>query len=70
MAAPEALVPPEPLPQTPVPYSLDGRFVLGQRIIHKIFGEVVVTALGATSVEVQLSDGSKKTLAQDRKSVV
>jgi hypothetical protein len=67
------LMPPEPAkpaaaePATdagpPVPYSPEGRFRLGQRLQHKKFAEVVVSAVGETWVEVELADGSKKRLA-------
>lgn len=47
----------------PVPYSADSHFELGQRVIHKKFGEVVVSSVGETWIEVELGDGSKKRLA-------
>lgn len=50
-------------PSGPVPYSADGHFELGQSVIHKKFGDVVVTGAGETWIEVQLADGSKKRLA-------
>ena len=46
-----------PLPQP------DGHFDLGQRLTHKKFGEVAVTSVGETWIEVELEDGSKKRLA-------
>jgi hypothetical protein len=47
----------------PVPYSADGHFELGQRLIHKKFGDVVVASVGETWIEVELGDGTKKRLA-------
>ena len=47
----------------PVPYSADGHFELGQKLIHKKFGDVVVTSVGETWIEVELADQSKKRLA-------
>jgi hypothetical protein len=65
------LLPPEkPAGEAPplsvVPYSLDAKFELGQRIAHPKFGEVPVVGLGDKWVEVQLADGTKKRLAQRR----
>lgn len=66
------LMPPEPAadagpvslePKGPVPYSPDGHFDLGQTLIHKKFGDVVVTSVGETWIEVEVPDGSKKRLA-------
>lgn len=67
------LLPPEPVKEapgpsslalaTPVPYNADGHFELGQRISHKKFGEIVVTSVGETWIEVELPDASKKRLA-------
>lgn len=68
----KVLLPPEqveappslsPENQPPVPYNADGHFNLGQRIIHKKFGEIVVTSVGETWIEVELPDASKKRLA-------
>jgi hypothetical protein len=50
-------------PAAPAPYSADGHFELGQRVIHKKFGDVVVTSVGETWIEVELPDASKKRLA-------
>lgn len=50
-------------PAPPAPYSADGHFELGQRVIHKKFGDVNVTSVGETWIEVELPDGSKKRLA-------
>lgn len=66
------LVPPEPAPadpppslepKGPVPYSPEGHFELGQKLIHKKFGDVTVTSVGETWIEVEIPDGSKKRLA-------
>jgi hypothetical protein len=67
------VLPPEPVAETqgpeslaskgPVAYNADGHFELGQRLTHKKFGEVVVTSVGETWIEVELSDASKKRLA-------
>ncbi len=66
------LLPPEAKPEDaavskapagPAPYSADGHFELGQRVIHKKFGDVVVTSVGETWIEVELPDSSKKRLA-------
>lgn len=67
------IMPPEPAapaetPETraaagPVPYNPDGHFELGQRLTHKKFGEVIVTSVGETWIEVELPDASKKRLA-------
>ncbi|MDB4947057.1 MAG: hypothetical protein JWP97_6591 [Labilithrix sp.] len=50
-------------PAGPAPYSPDGHFELGQVVIHKKFGDVNVTSVGETWIEVELQDGSKKRLA-------
>src|SRR5262249_5461516 len=61
---PAAAQGPESLaPTGPVPYNADGHFDLGQRLTHKKFGEVVVTSVGETWIEVELPDASKKRLA-------
>ena len=61
---PEAAKAPEPRVDTgPVPYNADGHFELGQRLTHKKFGDVAVTSVGETWIEVELPDGSKKRLA-------
>ena len=67
------VLPPEPAPAAPgpeslppagpVPYNADGHFELGQRLTHKKFGEIVVTSVGETWIEVELPDASKKRLA-------
>ena len=67
------ILPPEPVAEPPspeslakagpVPYNADGHFELGQRLTHKKFGDVVVTSVGETWIEVELPDASKKRLA-------
>jgi hypothetical protein len=67
------ILPPEPVanapgpesraPTGPVPYNADGHFELGQRLTHKKFGEVQVTSVGETWIEVELPDATKKRLA-------
>ena len=66
------ILPPEPVEvkgppsissQGPVPYSADGHFELGQKLTHKKFGDVTVTSVGETWIEVELPDASKKRLA-------
>jgi hypothetical protein len=69
----KVILPPEPVPQEagpeslapkgPVPYNAEGHFDLGQRLTHKKFGEVVVTSVGETWIEVELPDATKKRLA-------
>lgn len=62
---PEKAAEPAPisLDRPPVPYNADGHFELGQRITHKKFGEIVVSSVGETWIEVDLPDGTKKRLA-------
>lgn len=55
--------PKRPADAGPVPYSPEGTFELGQRLTHKKFGDVVVTNVGETWIEVELGDASKKRLA-------
>jgi len=67
------VLPPEPpkevetaesrVPSGPVPYNADGHFELAQKLTHKKFGEITVTSVGETWIEVELPDGSKKRLA-------
>lgn len=65
------VLPPEPAAETPesrapkgpVPYSAEDHFELGQRLTHKKFGEILVTSVGETWIEVELPDASKKRLA-------
>jgi hypothetical protein len=59
----EAATPESRAAADPVPYNADGHFELGQRLTHKKFGEVVVTSVGETWIEVELPDASKKRLA-------
>ena len=55
---------PESLPPAgPVPYSPEGHFELGQTLVHKKFGNVSVTSVGETWIEVEIPDGTKKRLA-------
>lgn len=62
--APALAEPPPSLePKGPVPYSPEGHFELGQKLIHKKFGDVTVTSVGETWIEVEIPDGSKKRLA-------
>lgn len=61
--APAAPPPTSAAPAGPVPYSPEGHFELGQRLTHKKFGEVSVTSVGETWIEVEVPDGSKKRLA-------
>jgi hypothetical protein len=48
----------------PVPYSINGSFSVGQRLIHAKFGNVLVTAAGDKWIDVQLEDGTTKRCAQ------
>ena len=50
-------------PAAPAPYSADSHFDLGQTVIHKKFGDVQVTSVGETWIEVELADKTKKRLA-------
>jgi hypothetical protein len=50
-------------PAGPAPYSPDSHFELGQIVIHKKFGDVAVTSVGETWIEVELADKTKKRLA-------
>ena len=68
----KVLVPPEAsaeaaatslAPAAPAPYSADSHFELGQTVIHKKFGDVQVTSVGETWIEVELADKTKKRLA-------
>jgi len=61
--AAEAQAPESLLPKGPVPYNADGHFDLGQRLTHKKFGDIVVTSVGETWIEVELPDATKKRLA-------
>lgn len=46
-----------------VPYSPESHFELGQKIAHKKFGEITVTSVGETWIEVEIQGGEKKRLA-------
>lgn len=48
----------------PVPYSASGSFTVGQQLTHVKFGDLVVTAAGDKWIDVQLTDGTTKRLAQ------
>lgn len=48
----------------PVPYAASGNFSVGQKLTHAKFGDLVVTAAGDKWIDVQLSDGTTKRLAQ------
>jgi hypothetical protein len=56
-----------PVDGPPVPYAASGHFVVGQRLVHKMFGDLVVTAAGDKWIDVTLPDGSTKRLAQKPK---
>jgi hypothetical protein len=67
------LVPPEQAPadtpaakaradEPPVPYNADAHFEIGQRLIHKKFGDIQVTGAAESWIEVELPDGTKKRL--------
>lgn len=47
----------------PVPYSASGHFVVGQQLTHVKFGNLLVTAASASTIDVQLDDGTTKRLA-------
>lgn len=51
----------------PVPYSASGHFAVGQQLTHVKFGDLVVTAAGDKWIDVQLTDGTTKRLAQKPK---
>ncbi|HSK02201.1 MAG TPA: hypothetical protein VK932_13205 [Kofleriaceae bacterium] len=56
-----------PVPTGPVPYSASGNFAVGQALTHVKFGDLVVTAAGDKWIDVRLTDGSTKRLAQKPK---
>jgi len=60
--APEA-----PTNSGPVPYAASGNFSVGQQLTHAKFGDLVVTAAGDKWIDVQLTDGTTKRLAQKPK---
>jgi hypothetical protein len=53
-----------PVETGPVPYSASGNFSVGQQLTHAKFGDLVVTAAGDKWIDVQLTDGTTKRLAQ------
>lgn len=53
----------DPTVSGPVPYSASGSFVVGQQLTHVKFGNLVVTAAGSSTIDVQLPDGTTKRLA-------
>ena len=67
----KVLAPPPPSepsgPTGPVPYAASGSFTLGQKLIHPKFGDLVVTAVGPSTIDVSLPDGSTKRLAHKPK---
>jgi hypothetical protein len=56
-----------PVDTGPVAYSASGNFVVGQKLTHAKFGDLVVTAAGDKWIDVQLPDGTTKRLAQKPK---
>jgi hypothetical protein len=54
-------------PSGPVPYSASGNFTVGQKLTHPKFGDLTVTATSASTIDVQLVDGSTKRLAHKPK---
>lgn len=62
---PAPVVAPEDAP--PVPYSASGHFAVGQKLIHKMFGDIVVSAAQGNTIDVTLPDGSTKRLAHKPK---
>ena len=62
--------PPEDAPVAaagPVPYAASGNFAVGQQLTHAKFGDLLVTAAGDKWIDVQLTDGTTKRLAQKPK---
>ena len=61
--------PPDEAPAAtgPVAYSASGNFAVGQTLTHAKFGDLVVTAAGDKWIDVQLTDGTTKRLAQKPK---
>jgi hypothetical protein len=51
----------------PVAYAASGSFVVGQKLTHPKFGDLVVTATTPTTIDVTLPDGSSKRLAHKGK---
>ena len=56
-----------PQTTTPIPYAASGSFVLGQQLVHPKFGDLVVTVVGPSTIDVQLADGTTKRLAHKPK---
>jgi hypothetical protein len=56
-----------PVDTGPVPYSASGNFVVGQKLTHAKFGDLVVAAAGDKWIDVTLPDGTTKRLAQKPK---
>lgn len=56
-----------PAPSGPVPYAASGSFVVGQELTHVKFGKLVVTTAAASTIDVQLEDGTTKRLAHKPK---
>lgn len=52
-----------PASSGPVPYSASGSFSVGQELVHVKFGNLVVTAVNGSAIDVQLPDGTTKRLA-------
>lgn len=55
---------PQPATADPIAYSASGTFSLGQQLVHAKFGNIVVSAVGDKWIDVDLSDGTRKRLAQ------
>jgi hypothetical protein len=54
-------------PTGPVAYSASGSFTVGQKLTHPKFGDLTVTAASASTIDVQLPDGTTKRLAHKPK---
>ncbi|MBA3819912.1 MAG: hypothetical protein H0X17_13535 [Deltaproteobacteria bacterium] len=53
-----------PVATGPVPYAASGNFSVGQQVTHPKFGDLKVTAAGDKWIDVELTDGTTKRLAQ------
>ncbi|MDB4956774.1 MAG: hypothetical protein JWO36_4343 [Myxococcales bacterium] len=53
-----------PTSSQPVPYAASGNFAVGQQLTHPKFGDLVVTVAGDKWIDVKLTDGTTKRLAQ------
>ncbi|MBX3154740.1 MAG: hypothetical protein KF773_01985 [Deltaproteobacteria bacterium] len=51
----------------PVPYAASGSFTVGQELTHPKFGNLRVVAASASTIDVQLPDGTTKRLAHKPK---